>query len=162
MGPRGVLGQFEWNSRAGRGVIRFFENANETTLFHENAHALVILMGRAWRDRLVRQFDSAEGVDRYGRRTGRLELTRKGHEQAAESLAMYWLTKTASPAGINKMFDQLYLRLRELWATIRNEPLTEKMTRRCVCAGIKHFGYKRLFGQEQRFLLTPQPKRGGP
>ena len=127
MGPRGVLGQFEWNSRAGRGVIRFFENANETTLFHENAHALVILMGRAWRDRLVRQFDSAEGVDRYGRRTGRLELTRKGHEQAAESLAMYWLTKTASPAGINKMFDQLYLRLRELWATIRNEPLTEKM-----------------------------------
>lgn len=110
------MGFFEWNPQTSRYIINLYHNANMGVLWHENGHLLATIMGRKWGSKLFKFFDHA--VDDQGL----VKLTSRGHEELAEAWRMYRKIRDSRHGPVRRLFDQLWLELRNLYYSLRGQP----------------------------------------
>lgn len=116
-GPGKVpMGFFEWNPQTGRFIINLYRNADMNVLWHENGHLLATIMGRRWSSKLFKFFDHT--VDGQGS----VKLTSRGHEELAEAWRMYRKVRDSRHGPVRRLFDQLWLEVRNLYYSLRGQP----------------------------------------
>ena len=116
-GPGKVpMGFFEWNPQTNRFIINLYRNADMNVLWHENGHLLATIMGRRWSSKLFKFFDHA--VDGQGK----VKLTSRGHEELAEAWRMYRKVRDSRHGPVRRLFDQLWLEVRNLYYSLRGQP----------------------------------------
>ena len=116
-GPGKVpMGFFEWDPQTSRFIINLYRNADMNVLWHENGHLLATIMGRRWSSKLFKFFDHA--IDGQGK----VKLTSRGHEELAEAWRMYRKVRDSRHGPVRRLFDQLWLEIRNLYYSLRGQP----------------------------------------
>jgi len=111
-----IKGQFQVDRKTGRYIITLFEDADFTTLWHENGHLARFLLedqGPSAMKAFTKAFDSEVGAD------GVRVLTREGEEQAARAFEAYLGTDSAPNGYVLVLFEQLKNALMEFWDRLR-------------------------------------------
>lgn len=94
-------------------ILTFYRDANFDVWLHENGHLMAEVMGTQWRDGFMR---SGFELDEHN------QLTRRGHEMAAEAWRWYVKTRTAPNGQLRYYFDTLWhTGIRDLWYRVRKK-----------------------------------------
>jgi hypothetical protein len=111
-----IKGQFQVDGKTGRYIITLFEDADFTTLWHENGHLARFLLedqGPSAMRAFTKAFDSEVGAD------GVRVLTMEGEEQAARAFEAYLGTDSAPNGYVLVLFEQIKNALMEFWDRLR-------------------------------------------
>ena len=151
---RGIRGQFHVDDKTGRYIITLFDDADFTTLWHENGHLARFLLEEESPNAMDIFTDVFDSTTKDGVRV----LTVEGEEQIARAWEYYLETGGAPTGSVMMLFEALKKAIADLWDRLRGYKKDDSR----VTALFDHYtGFHRSVEMEARVVARDVRFRGG-